>query len=82
MTVPLARRLMNSFQPATVIELVVVMSIHNALQRWTAAYPTAQYEPPVAAWVQKSGDGLGLAGAPASAEQTTWLQQLAALRKA
>jgi alkylhydroperoxidase family enzyme len=81
MTVGLANALMAAFGPPGVIESVVVMSMFNALQRWTAAYPSVRYEAPIEAFVQEHGALLGLAPSPATPEQASWDERIAALRR-
>jgi hypothetical protein len=82
MTRSLSSSLMAAFQPASVIELVLVVAIFNALQRWTSAYPAARYEPAVEEFVREHGARLALAPVPFSREQASCAEQLSAARKA
>jgi alkylhydroperoxidase family enzyme len=81
MSPELVARVTSAFQPPTVIELIVVVAIAAMLQRWTTAYPTERYEPPIGEFVAQHGAALALPPIPATAEQVAWLAQLAALRR-
>ncbi len=72
--------LTSYWTPASIIELVVVVSICGLLHRYTSTYPVDAYEPEVAAFVAEHGAALGLAPAPSS-EGSKWDQQCAKVRQ-
>lgn len=52
--------LASAHSPASIVELLVVLSIVAGLHRYTVSVPPAQLEPEVAAFMAEHGDGLGL----------------------
>ena len=73
-------RLMRLFTPASIIELLTALSVHNALQRYSAVFPPAQYEPAIAAFVGGIGSTLHLDPSPRSAEQRRFDEAVASNR--
>jgi alkylhydroperoxidase family enzyme len=73
-------RLVAHFTPASIIELLVVLSVHSALQRYSAVFPPAAYEPEIVAFVGDAGSTLQLAASPLDAEQRRFDEAVAASR--
>lgn len=73
------RGLMAYWTPPSIIELVVTLSIHGLLNRYTSTYPVDEYEPEIAAFVAEHGAKLGLAPKP-SAVGREWDQKCRAAR--
>ncbi|PRQ05272.1 hypothetical protein ENSA5_03910 [Enhygromyxa salina] len=72
--------LTSYFSPAEIIELVVALSIHGLLNRYTSTYPVDSYEPEVEAFVAEHGEALGLKPAVPCTHGTSWDQQAAKAR--
>jgi alkylhydroperoxidase family enzyme len=71
--------LTSYFSPAAIIELVVALSVHGMLNRYTATYPVDSYEPEIASFVAQHGTVLGLASVP-STHGSSWDAQAAKVR--
>jgi len=65
--------------PEGIIELVVTLSIHGLLNRYTSSYPRDSYEPEIEAFVAEHGKALGLPPTPNS-EGSRWDEAAAKVR--
>ncbi|KIG14920.1 putative fusion protein [Enhygromyxa salina] len=71
--------LTSFFTPAGIIEIVVALSVHGMLNRYTSTYPVDNYEPEIAAFVAQHGAVLGLEAQPYT-HGTSWDEQCAKVR--